>query len=305
MEPLFFQSTSGRASFAVEYPFASKFMDRHGMRLHYVDEGRGESLVMIHGNPTWSYYYRRLIKAFSPRYRCIALDHLGCGMSDVPSEAQYEYTLASRVDDLTNLLQHLGLSDKLTLVLHDWGGMIGMAYADRHPETVKRIVLFNTAAFPLPKSKPFPWPLWLTRTAFGEWLVLRFNAFSRVAAWVGCTRAKMPPDIRQGYVAPYAHPSRRLATLRFVQDIPLREGDRAYLLVRDVASRLSQFAQVPVLICWGGKDFVFDRHFLEEWERYWPHAEVHRFPAAGHYIVEDQAAEIIPLMERFLAEHPV
>lgn len=305
MEPLCFKNAAGRESFAAEYPFGGHYLDMGGWRMHYVDEGKGEPLLMVHGNPTWSYYYRRVIKALSPHYRCIALDHIGCGMSDAPPEPQYDYTLSSRVDDLARLVRHLGLGDNITLVLHDWGGMIGMAYADRYPQSVKRIVLFNTAAFPLPPGKAFPWPLWLTRTAPGEWLVLRCNAFSRVAARICCTRTRLTSAVRQAYVAPYEHPARRLATLRFVQDIPLRQGDRAYPIVQGVASRLSRFAQTPVLICWGGKDFVFDRHFLHAWERYWPQAEVHRFPAAGHYVVEDQTAEIVALMEQFLAAHPL
>ena len=111
---------------------------------------------MLHGNPTWSYYYRNLVAALRDRYRCIVPDHIGCGLSDKPQPPRYDYSLASRVEDLTALLDHLGVRENVTLVLHDWGGMIGMAWAARHSRAVKRLVILNTAAFHLPKSKRFP-----------------------------------------------------------------------------------------------------------------------------------------------------
>ncbi len=115
------------------YPFRGHFLDLQGIRLHYLDEGRGEPVVMVHGNPTWSFYYRELVKALRDDYRVVVPDHVGCGLSDKPDDDRYDYTLDRRVADLEALLDHLGLTSDLTLVLHDWGGMIGMAYASRHP----------------------------------------------------------------------------------------------------------------------------------------------------------------------------
>src|SRR4051812_25210803 len=152
-------------------------LDRDGIRLHYLDEGEGEPVVMVHGNPTWSFYYRNLVDALSGQYRTIVPDHVGCGLSDKPDDSKYAYTLKSRVDDLEALLDHLEVARGITLILHDWGGMIGMAYAARHPGRIARLVILNTAAFPLPASKPFPWPLRICRdTAFGSWLVRSRNA---------------------------------------------------------------------------------------------------------------------------------
>jgi cis-3-alkyl-4-acyloxetan-2-one decarboxylase len=279
--------------------------DRDGLRLHYIEEGEGEPVVMVHGNPTWSFYYRNLIEALSGQYRTIALDQIGCGLSDKPDDSRYVYTIESRVDDLEALLDHLGVTQGITLVLHDWGGMIGMAYAARHPERIARLVILNTGAFPLPKSKPFPWPLWICRnTKLGAWLVRGGNAFARIAARVGCKRRPMSKDLRDAYVAPYDSWANRIATLRFVQDIPLKPGDRAYGLVTETAARLNLFTHVPMLIAWGLKDFVFDRHFLDEWTRRFPNAEVHRFEDGGHYILEDAGDEIIPKIQGFLAKHP-
>ncbi|MBI3117492.1 MAG: alpha/beta hydrolase, partial [Candidatus Hydrogenedentes bacterium] len=235
----------------------------------------------------------------------IVPDHIGCGRSDKPGDNTYQYTLRQRVDDVEALLEQLGIQENITLMLHDWGGMIGMAFATRHPERVKRIVLLNTAAFHLPKSKPFPWPLWLVRTPLGALLVRGFNAFSATAARVCVRRRPLPRDVRRAYVAPYNSWRNRIATLRFVQDIPLRPSDPSYGIVTQVQEKLPQFRDRPVLICWGLKDFVFSHHFLSEWERILPQAEVHRFADCGHYVLEDAADEIIPRIQDFLARHPL
>jgi haloalkane dehalogenase len=277
------------------------FLDLNGLRYHYVDEGHGDPVVMVHGNPTWSFYYRDLIKALKGDYRCIAPDHVGCGLSDKPDDSHYDYTLSRRADDLEALLDHLGLQENITLVLHDWGGMIGMTYAHRHPERIKRLIILNTAAFHLPASKPFPWALWLCRTPLlGPLLVRGLNAFCLTAARVGRQRQPLSPEARAGLLAPYDSWQNRIAILRFVQDIPLRKGDRCYDLVSEVQDGLARFPDVPMLICWGERDFVFDHHFLDEWMRRFPKAEVHRLPDAGHYVLEDAIEQIVPLVRDFL-----
>src|SRR4051812_28124398 len=180
---------------AHEYPFAPRSFTRGNLRLSYLDEGAGDPVVMLHGNPTWSFYYRNLVLVLRDQYRCVVPDHIGCGLSDKPPETLYDYSLKSRVDDLEALLDHLGLRENLTLVLHDWGGMIGMAFAARHPERIKRLIVSNTGAFPLPKSKRLPWSLWLGRnTRLGAWFILKRNAFCRAAAKWCVTRRKLPPD---------------------------------------------------------------------------------------------------------------
>ena len=288
------------------YPFQNNFLDRDGLRYHYLDEGAGEPVVMVHGNPSWSFYYRNLAKALRERYRVIVPDHIGCGLSDKPSAADYSYTLKQRVDDLEALLEQLDLREKITLVVHDWGGMIGMAYASRHPERIARLVVLNTAAFHLPESKKFPLALKICRdTALGEFLVLKLNMFALMAARVGCKRNPMPEALRGAYCAPYDTPANRIATLKFVQDIPLKQGDSGFELISEVDEGLGRFANLPMTICWGLKDFVFDRHFLDEWQRRFPQAEVHAFADCGHYILEDAADEVIPIIEQFLDSHPL
>ncbi|HEY7152430.1 MAG TPA: alpha/beta fold hydrolase, partial [Gemmataceae bacterium] len=272
------------------YPFTGRYLDLGGPRCHYLDEGRGEPLVMLHGNPTWSFYYRNLVLGLRDAYRALVPDHIGCGLSDKPDDSRYEYSLRQRVADLETLLDHLELRDNLTLVLHDWGGMIGMAFAHRHPERVKRLVVLNTAAFPLPAAKRLPTSLrWCRTPLVGPLLVRGCNAFSRGAVRY-CVRKPLPPDVRNGYLAPYDSWRNRIAVLRFVQDIPLKPGDRGFDLVNEVAGGLHRFASLPMLICWGERDFVFNRHFLDEWRRRFPAAEVHTFADAGHYVLEDAGA---------------
>ncbi len=287
------------------YPFADHYLNLGGLRYHYLEEGIGEPLVMLHGNPTWSFYYRNLVLGLRDSYRTIVPDHIGCGLSDKPDDSQYEYSLRQRVADLEALLDHLELRDNLTLVLHDWGGMIGMAFAHRHPERIKRLVILNTAAFGLPATKRLPWSLWWCRTpVIGPLLVRGLNAFSRGAVRY-CVQKPMAAAVRQGYLDPYDSWRHRIAVLRFVQDIPLRPGDRGFDLVNEVANGLHRFASLPMLICWGERDFVFDQHFLVEWQRRFPAAAIHRFPEAGHYVLEDAVSEVLSLIRDFLRQHPL
>ena len=256
---------------------------------------------MVHGNPSWSFYYRNLVKALAASHRCIVPDHIGCGFSDKPGDDRYDYTLARRVDDLGRLLDHLDLTGKITLVVHDWGGMIGLSWAARHPDRIARLVILNTAAFPLPAAKAFPLALRICRDTFiGTLLVRGLNAFAVGASLVGCKINPLPAELRRLYCLPYDSWANRIATLRFIQDIPLAAGDKGYDIVSSTAAALAQFRKVPMMILWGEQDFVFDRHFLDEWQRRFPEAEIHSWKDGGHYILEDVQAEAIPLITAFL-----
>lgn len=284
------------------YPFDSHFLELEpGLRLHYLDEGQGPPVVMVHGNPTWSAYYRDLVLDLRDTHRCIVPDHIGCGLSDKPGDDAYNYTLGQRVADLTALIDSLDLDGPFTLVVHDWGGMIGMAYAVDHPNRIARLVILNTSAFHLPKTKRFPLPLWLIRnTPLGSFLVRRLNLFVLGANRFCMTRQPMFPDTAKLYMKPYNNWANRIAVLRFVQDIPLKPGDPAYDRVTHVQKKLGVLRDKPMLICWGMRDFVFDRHFLELWTERFPDADVHRFEDCGHYILEDNPGEVIPLIRRFV-----
>jgi cis-3-alkyl-4-acyloxetan-2-one decarboxylase len=231
-------------------------------------------------------------------------DHVGMGLSDKPSDKDYTYTLQSRVDDITRLLDNLGIDGPLTMAVHDWGGMIGFGWALRHEAQVRRLLITNTAAFPLPTAKPLPWQLKLGRDMkLGALLIRGFNAFAAGAARDGVMR-KMPADVRRAYEAPYDSWANRIATLRFVQDIPLGEGDPAWTLLSAAAKRLPAYADRPAFIGWGLRDFVFDHHFLEGFQRALPDAEAHAFEDAGHYVLEDKHEVLVPAMRKFLDANP-
>lgn len=283
------------------FPFAPHYMRIGGHRCHYVDEGTGAPVVMVHGNPTWGFYYRRLIQALAPTHRTIVPDHIGCGLSEKPSARNYEYTLTRRVDDFECFLDRLGVTDNITLVLHDWGGMIGMAWAVRHPERVARIVIMNTAAFLPPGGKALPVRLWLLRHL--KWLaapaVLGLNLFAASALYMAA-RKPLSRKVKAGLIAPYNSWKNRIATLQFVYDIPVRSTDPAFDTVKTVDDCLSNLAHVPMLICWGAHDFVFDRDYYKEWRRRFPGAHAHFFEDAGHYVLEDKPDEVVGQVREFM-----
>lgn len=305
-----------------DYPFTPRRIEvRPGIAMSCLDEGPrdGEVVVMLHGNPSWSYYWRHLVCGLSDRYRCIAPDHVGMGLSDRPDDGggtlpprapsrapgHYDYTLASRIDDLDALLSRLGITGPVTLAVHDWGGMIGFGWALRDPARVARLVVTNTAAFPLPAAKRFPKRLALGRdSTLGGWLIRRFNLFARGAAWMGTTR-RLPRPVREAYAGVYDGWDNAIATLRFMQDIPLGEGDRAWPLLEAAARQLPQYADRPAFLAWGLRDFVFDRHFLDGFRQALPGAQVQAFDDANHYVLEDRHEVLVPQIRAFLDAHPL
>lgn len=269
--------------------------------MHYLDEGPCDAppVLMLHGNPTWSFYYRRLVLAMRGRVRCIVPDHIGCGFSDKPGEGEYGYRLKDRINDLSNLIGHLDLKQPISLVVHDWGGMIGLAWAVRNPERVAKLVVMNTAAFPLPVGKKMPPALSLVRnSSIGAFLVRRFNAFSAIAARVAFKKP-VSREVRRAYTLPYDSPANRIATLKFVQDIPLTENDPGHDILINTAEHLHLLLDKPCLVAWGERDFVFDAPFLNKWQEYFPDAEIHRLPDCGHYVLEDGGQTLIDTIGQF------
>lgn len=277
------------------YPFRSRFLTIDGLRMHYVDEGQGPPIVMLHGNPTWSFYYRELLSALRERHRVIAPDHLGCGLSDKPQH--YPYTLDTHIRNVERLITHLDLHD-VTLAVHDWGGAIGFGWATRHPDRVRRFVVFNTAAF---LGGRMPWRIRVCRwPVVGEVLVRRLNGFARSALVMACARReRMTPEVRQGYLLPYDSYANRVGLLKFVRDIPMSPRVPSHAVIRSIENRLSVVADRPMLICWGLRDFCFTESFLDQWIERFPGAAVHRFADAGHYVVEDAHDRIVPLVAEF------
>ena len=285
------------------YPFESHEIRLDGHRYHYLDEGAGEVLLLVHGNPTWSFYWRELVRALRGHYRLVVPDHMGCGLSDKPSETSYSYRLAQRIDDLSGLIEQLDLQ-RITLVAHDWGGAIGMGADEAAPHRFARFVLLNTAAF---RSTRCPWRIRVCRTPWlGRLGVQGLNLFARAALRMAVRRReRMTAAVRAGLLAPYDRWRHRTAIHRFVRDIPLHAGHPSYPALCRVEQGLAQFRRHPVCLIWGMQDWCFTPAFLERFIEFFPEAEVHRLAAAGHYVVEDAFEQIVPLVEAFLHSNPL
>jgi cis-3-alkyl-4-acyloxetan-2-one decarboxylase len=291
-----FMQPPDAADWRALYPFASHYLDLPGGRLHYVDEGAGEPLLMVHGNPTWSFYWRNLIAAFRDRYRVVAPDHVGCGLSDKPQ--QYSYTLRQHIDNLVALVEQLDLQ-RVTLLAHDWGGAIGLGTALRLSPRFSRFILFNTGAFPPPFV---PKRIALCRVPLlGATAVRGLNAFARAALSMATEKPeRMTPAVRAGLLAPYDSWAHRIAVHRFVADIPFTSQHPTWQTLSTIESQLPLLAHRPTQMIWGMRDWCFTPECLDRLLVSFPQAEVHRLADAGHYVVEDAHERIVPLVEAFL-----
>jgi len=291
------------APFRVEYPFEPHFHALDGAWMHYLDEGARDAapLLMLHGNPTWSFFYRGLVRAFSDRFRCVVPDHVGCGLSDKPQ--RYRYELDRHVANLEALVLALDLR-RITLVLHDWGGAIGMGFARRHPERVARLVILNTAAF---LSRDVPARIAACRVPLlGQLAIRGFNAFARAATSMAVARVgPLRGDVRRGYLAPYDSWAHRIATWAFVRDIPLREDHPSWAELAATDAALAAFADRPACIVWGERDWCFTPRFRATWEERLPAAESHPVEDAGHYVLEDALEHAVERIDAFLERAPL
>ncbi|MGW8194039.1 MAG: alpha/beta fold hydrolase [Desulforhopalus sp.] len=279
-----------------DYPFTSRFLNINTHRLHYIDEGKGPPIVMVHGNPTWSFYYRKLISSLQSRHRVIAYDHMGCGLSDKPNT--YPYCLDKHIENLERLLDHLEI-ERFSLVMHDWGGAIGLGCAVKRAECIDRVVVMNSAAF---RSRRMPLRIRLCRTPiFGQIIVRLFNGFAWPAQFMAVVK-RMAPETAAAYLAPYDSWRNRVAIFRFVEDIPMSPHHRSYDTLVGIEQGLPGLNKrhIPFLILWGGKDFCFNDHFYKQWQKHFPAAEKHYFCDGGHYILEDKFEDIEPIVQSFL-----
>jgi cis-3-alkyl-4-acyloxetan-2-one decarboxylase len=278
------------------YPFQSRYLNIGPHRLHYLDEGSGQPLLFVHGNPTWSFYWRNLILGLQGEFRCVAVDHIGCGLSDKPQD--YPYTLQRRIDDLVQVVNQLDLTGA-TLLAHDWGGAIGLGTVQRLPERFTRIVLFNTGAFPPPFV---PWRIAACRLpVVGTVAIRALNGFARAALTMAVEKPeRMTADVRAGLVAPYDNWANRVAVDRFVKDIPFSPRHPTWQTLERIEAGLDSVASRPIQLIWGMRDWCFRPECLERFIRHWPHADVQRLEDCGHYVVEDAHERIVPLVREFL-----
>ncbi len=283
------------------YPFANNAKNYvrvgEGYYMHLVDEGAGEAVLFLHGNPTWSFLYRNLIIKLRERFRCIAPDHLGCGFSDKPQ--RHPYRLKNHVDHIHQLVQSLELK-RVHLVLHDWGGPIGLLWAMGRPERVGKIVLLNTGAFA--QGWTLPWQIALCRQPlWGPLLVRGLGAFSKGLMRQGVVQP-LEPKVVQGYCCPYGSWAQRVGIWGFLRDIPVTERHPSFPFLAQLDKGLALFKKHPMLLCWGMKDFCFTGAILQRFCERFPHADVRTYADAGHLVLEDAGADALGVIEGFLLE---
>lgn len=291
------------------YPFESKFIEipksetsAEKVRMHYVEKGETapvsdgaaesepqRTILCVHGNPTWSFTYRRILNELSDQARVVAVDHIGCGLSDKPQD--YSYTLEQHVGNLARLIEQLDLR-RITLLVHDWGGAIGLGAALKVPTRIEQFVILNTAAFPPPYV---PWRIAACRLPWvGELGVRGLNLFARAATKMTLNRLpRLDPAVAAGLLAPYHNWDSRVAIARFVQDIPRRRSQATWQTLANIEEGLAIFADRPVRIVWGMKDWCFRPECLTRLEQIFPQAQTTRLADVGHYVMEEAADEVI------------
>jgi haloalkane dehalogenase len=278
------------------YPFEPHWQRLEHGRMHYVDTGgTGEVLLLLHGNPTWSFLWRDLIRSLALQgFRCIAPDHLGMGLSEKPERF---FRLADRIAHIETLLNALNI-ERYHLGVHDWGGPIGFGVAVRQPERVGKILVTNTAAFPLPAGA-LPRRIALCRNPrLGAFVVRALNGFAWPATYMAAKHG-LSNIVRAGYLAPYDTWAARGAIARFIQDAPIEADHPSRPVLQEIGDGLTKLRDKPMLIAWGGRDFCFNDARLDEWKHRFPEALIRYQAKAGHYVLEDAADILIPEIRTF------
>jgi acyl-CoA synthetase (AMP-forming)/AMP-acid ligase II/pimeloyl-ACP methyl ester carboxylesterase len=277
-------------------PYPSNFIDIDGVKLHFYDIGPRSSraVILLHGNPTWSFYYRNLMRALAVHHRVIVPDHIGCGLSDHPMDRHYRAT--ERVDHLERLLDHAGVS-QFSLVMHDWGGPIGTALAQRRVPQVERLVYLNTT---LTETEHLPGFIRLAANPLlGRFITQRTRRFLKLMLRFGVVKP-LPADVAQGYLFPYQSAARRTAIWDFVQDIPFDHSHPSYTALMEVAEQIPLLREKPVLIYWGLRDPCFHRSMLTQVSRHFPQAEVVEVAKGSHLVLEDASEDACSRISEFL-----
>ena len=276
-----------------EYPFASNYATLPDGRIHYIDEGSGPPVLFVHGTPTWSFEYRHVIRAARDSSRCIAPDHLGFGLSDRPRQA--EYTPEAHARRLREFVDALGL-DRFALVVHDYGGPIGLplALAGR----VTRLVLLNTWMWPFDDDKEMANRAKLVRGGFGRWMYRHLNASLKLlmpSAYA--VKSRLTRSIQRQYLEPFRNKDDRVLVLWPLAYALL--GSSAFY--RELYSRIDALRRIPTTIIWGLKDTAFRPHLLERWKKELPNANVLALDNVGHWPHEEAPSEVAEAVAEFLA----
>ena len=275
------------------YPFQHRFIELDGARIHYVDEGTGETLLLLHGNPSWSFLYRKIIAGLRSDFRCVALDFPGYGMSD--ARAGYRFTPREHSVVLEHFVDGLGLRD-MTMMVQDWGGPIGLGLGGRRPELVRRLVIGNTFAWPHDRVWRVRMFSWVMGGPIGVVFTRWFNFVPKVFFSRGLEH-RPPPDVLDMYFAPWRNPARRKAAV-----VAPRQLVAASAYLREVESNLYRIAARPALIVWGLKDFAFRDNERHRFEQIFPEHRTLLIDRASHFLQEDAGDQIAAAISTFCRE---
>ena len=274
------------------FPVEHRFADLDGARIHYVDEGSGEPVLLLHGNPTWSFLYRKIIAGLRDDFRCVALDYPGYGMSD--AAPGYGFTPAEHSAVVERFVDKLGLTG-LTLMVQDWGGPIGLGLAGRRPELVRRLIIGNTFAWPLTDLRVRAFSGALGGPP-GRLLTRWFNLAPRVFFARGFAQP-VPAEVMELYLAPWRDPARRAPAA-----IAPRQLVAAAPYLAEVEARLPKIADRPALIAWGLKDFAFRDAARRRFEEAFPRHRTVALADASHFVQEDAGDRIASEFKAFCRE---
>lgn len=274
------------------YPYASHYLSVPEGKLHYIDEGEGEVLLFVHGTPAWSFLYREQIRVLSKKYRCIAPDHIGFGLSEKPQSLKG--TPEAHAQNLAALIDHLNL-EQFTLVVHDFGGPIGLSYAIAHPGKIKSIVMFNTWLWETAGNPSAQKADRLIHSGFGRFLYLNLNFSPKVLLKQSFkNKSALTHKAHQHYIRVFPSRKDRYGLLRMAESLV---GSSAWY--QKQWDHLHALDTIPKLILWGKYDPFLTRDYLGKWKERWPDAEVHLFEA-GHFVQEEQPAAVTTAILAFM-----
>lgn len=268
-----------------QYPFSPQFFRTPAGTMHYLDEGKGDPVIFIHGNPSWSFQFRHVIRDLSMNCRCIAPDHLGFGLSEKPRE--WSYLPQDHAKNLVLLLDSLNLQN-ITLVVGDWGGPIGLSYALHHPEKVRNIVITNTWLWPVRHDWYFEVFSRFMGGPPGRFLIYRYNFFAKILmpSMFG-TKTRLTPAIHAQYLAPLSLQEDRKGCAVLPREIL---GSSEWL--QGLWEQRDVLADKQMTIAWGMKDIAFRKKELATWVRAFPRARIVRYEDTGHFVSEERPADL-------------
>jgi haloalkane dehalogenase len=276
-----------------EYPFESKFIQLDMGRMHYIDEGEGEPIVMLHGNPTWSFLYRHLVKGLSPIYRCVAVDYIGFGLSDKPPT--WSYLPEDHAKNVEDLIEKLDLKD-ITLVVQDWGGPIGLSYALDHPGNVKRLVIMNTWAWPVSDDVHFRRFSRFLGGRLGKLLITRFKFFEKtIMRKLAKNKERFTKQVHKHYIKQFSSHNDRKGIWIFPKEII---GSTKWF--DSLWSKKERIKDIPALLVWGMRDMAFREKELQTWEDLFSRSKTAKLKGVGHYVQEEAGPDLIPIITKFL-----